>query len=71
MWIAISTPYRRAGLLYTNHRDFYDTESDDTLVACGATNQFNPTIGQATTAKERIVSATSNTTGTADEGTLD
>ena len=52
MWIAISTPYRRSGLLYAKHRDFYDVDDDDVLVVKGGTEQFNPTINQAIIAKE-------------------
>jgi hypothetical protein len=42
--IAISSPYRRAGLLHAKHRDHYDQDSDDVLVVKGATIAFNPTI---------------------------
>jgi hypothetical protein len=44
MLIAISSPYRRAGLLYTKHRDHYDRDNADVLVVKGATVAFNPTI---------------------------
>jgi hypothetical protein len=54
MWIAISTPYRRAGLLYTKHRDFYETDDDDVLVTLGTTSQFNPTIDPAEINKELL-----------------
>lgn len=52
MWIAISTPYRRAGLLYNKHRDFFDTDNDDVLIAQGPTSVFNPTISSATIDRE-------------------
>ena len=52
MWIAISSPYRRGGLLYTKHQDHFDIDDDDVLVVRGATELFNPTISAATIAKE-------------------
>ena len=52
MWIAISSPYRRGGLLYSKHQDHYDADDDDVLVVRGATELFNPTISAATIAKE-------------------
>lgn len=52
MLVGISSPYRRAGLLHQRYKDFYDTGDDDILVVKGGTAQFNPTISQATIAKE-------------------
>ena len=44
MLIAISSPYRRAGLLHTKHRDHYGQDNDDVLVVKGPTTTFNPSI---------------------------
>jgi hypothetical protein len=44
MLIAISSPYRKAGLMFTRHRDFYAKNDDEVLVVKGATTAFNPTI---------------------------
>jgi hypothetical protein len=39
-----SSPYRKSGLLYNLHRDFFSESSDETLVIAGASVLFNPTI---------------------------
>jgi hypothetical protein len=45
MLIGISTPYRKAGLLYQKWRDHYaDVDNDDVLVVQGASQRFNPTL---------------------------
>ena len=44
MLVGISTGYRRAGLLYTKHRDYFGVNSDDTLVVQGSTLAFNQTL---------------------------
>jgi hypothetical protein len=46
MLIAISTPYRKTGLLYTKHRDHFAQDSDDILVVQGPSTSFNPTLSQ-------------------------
>jgi hypothetical protein len=51
MLVVLSSPYRRAGLLYTLHRDFYGRDSDDVLVVAGASIAFNPTLD------ERLIAA--------------
>jgi hypothetical protein len=51
MLIAISTPYRKAGLLHAKFKDHYDQDDDDVLVVRGSTQQFNPTISQKVIAK--------------------
>jgi hypothetical protein len=53
MVIGISTGYRRAGLLHQKYRDFYGTDSDDTLVVQGSTQQFNKSIDDAAIAALR------------------
>ncbi len=44
--VGISTGYRRAGLLYQKHRDYFGQASDDTLVVQGSTLQFNQTLDE-------------------------
>jgi hypothetical protein len=44
MMVGISTPYRRAGLLYQKHRDCYGVDNPDVLVIAGSSQLFNPTI---------------------------
>jgi hypothetical protein len=44
MLIGISTPYRRAGLLWQKHRDHYGQDDDDVLVVRGPSRLFNPTL---------------------------
>jgi hypothetical protein len=36
MLVGISTPYRKLGLLYTKHRDYFGVSNDDVLVVQGA-----------------------------------
>jgi len=45
--IVISTPYRKAGLLYRKYCDYFGKDSDDVLVIKAATRLLNPTIDQA------------------------
>jgi hypothetical protein len=47
MLVAISSPYRRAGLLYRKWREHFGKSSDDVLVVHAATKQLNPTIAQS------------------------
>ena len=44
MLVGISTGYRRTGLLYQKHRDFFGQDSDDTPVVQGSTQRFNGTL---------------------------
>jgi hypothetical protein len=44
MVIGISTPHKRAGLLYERWRDFYGRDDDDVLVVRGPSLAFNPTL---------------------------
>ena len=46
MLIGISTPYRRAGLLYQKWKDYFGVADDDVLVVHGASRAFNPTLPQ-------------------------
>jgi hypothetical protein len=47
MLIGVSSPYRRNGLLFEKHRDYFGQDHDDILVVEGATSIFNPTIDRA------------------------
>jgi hypothetical protein len=53
MLIAISTPYRRVGLLYAKHRDCFGQNNDDVLVVQGPTLTFNPIYDEADIARKR------------------
>ena len=53
MLIAIGSPYRRMGLLHAKHKQFYGTDSDDTLVVQGSSKQFNGTLDDAAIAAQR------------------
>jgi hypothetical protein len=44
MLIGISTPYRRIGLLYQKHRDYFGVDDPDVLVVAGDALRFNPTL---------------------------
>jgi hypothetical protein len=46
MLVVLSSPYRRAGLLFQLHRDHFGKDSDDVLVVGGASSDFNPTLDQ-------------------------
>ena len=46
MLIGISTPYRRAGLLYQKWKDYFGVADDDVLVVHGSSRTFNPTLPQ-------------------------
>jgi Phage Terminase len=52
--IAISTPYRRTGLLHTKYRDHFGHDGDDVLVVQGATQAFNPALNAGTIAAQRL-----------------
>ena len=47
MLIGISTPYRRIGLLFQKHRDYYGVTDPDVLVVAGDCKTFNPTLDQS------------------------
>jgi hypothetical protein len=52
MLIAISTPYRKIGLLHQQHRDHFGQDSADTLVVQGTAKMFNPTLDDAVIAAQ-------------------
>jgi Terminase large subunit, T4likevirus-type, N-terminal len=44
--VAISTPYRKAGLLYERHKAYFGQDDPDVLVIQGPSTLFNPTLKQ-------------------------
>jgi terminase large subunit-like protein len=44
MLVAISSPYRKVGVLYERHRDYYGVDDDSVLVISAPTTVLNPTI---------------------------
>jgi hypothetical protein len=46
--IAISSAYRKRGLMFEKHRDYFGKNDEDVLVVQGATAVFNPTIDRRT-----------------------
>ena len=44
MLVILSSPYRRGGLVFELHRDFFGVDSDDVLVVAGPSLLFNPTL---------------------------
>jgi hypothetical protein len=52
MLIGISTPYRKAGLLYQKHKQHFAVDGD-VLVVQGASEVFNPTLEAVALAEER------------------
>jgi hypothetical protein len=46
MLIAISTPYRKIGLLHQKYRDHFGVDGDDVLVVQGPSTAFNPQLSQ-------------------------
>jgi hypothetical protein len=51
--VAISSAYRRVGLFYTKHRDYFGVDSDDTLVVQGSSRAFNGTLDEGRIAAMR------------------
>jgi hypothetical protein len=46
MLVAISSPYRRLGLLWERHREHFGQNTPEVLVVQGASIAFNPTLSQ-------------------------
>lgn len=44
MLTVLSSPYRRVGLVFQRHRDFYGKDSPDCLVVAGPSSTFNPCL---------------------------
>lgn len=53
MLVVLSSPYRRNGLLYTLHRDYFGKDGDDVLVVQGPSVAFNPTLDREMIAAAR------------------
>ena len=51
MWIGISSPYRKIGLLFTKWRDHFAQNSDEVLIVQGGSAAFNPTLDPAMIAR--------------------
>lgn len=49
---AISSPYRKTSLMHAKHKQFFGTDSDDTLVVQGPTLLFNKTLDPAAIAAQ-------------------
>jgi hypothetical protein len=47
VWVGISTPYRKLGLLYQRWRDHFAQSGDDVLVVQGSSRTFNGTLDPA------------------------
>ena len=44
MLVAISSPYRKVGLLHTKHRDYFGKDDPSVLIIQGESRIFNPTL---------------------------
>jgi hypothetical protein len=44
IFVGISSPYRRAGLMFAKHRDHFGRDDDDVLVVQGPSTAFNPSL---------------------------
>ena len=49
--IGISSPYRKLGLLYQKHKDYFGVDDPDVLVVQGDSRTFNPTLNERDIAK--------------------
>jgi hypothetical protein len=59
MLTILSSPYRKVGLLYQLHRDYFGRSDDDTLVVAGPSVLFNPTLNKELIAKAHELDAES------------
>jgi len=53
MLVGISTPYRKLGLLYQKHCNYFSQDGDDVLVVQGRSQAFNPTLADSVIAAQR------------------
>jgi hypothetical protein len=53
MLVAISTPYRKLGLLYQKHRDHFGHPSNEVLCVTGGSQVFNPSLTDAAISAQR------------------
>lgn len=51
MLVGISSPYRKMGMLYERHHDYFGTDDPDVLVVQGDSLTFNPTLDERLIAK--------------------
>lgn len=58
MLIGISTPYRRMGLMFQKHRDYFAHDDNEVLVVQGASKLFNPSLSDETIALQRAADPT-------------
>ena len=52
LFVGISSPYRRSGLLYEKWREAYGQDDDEVLVVKGSSRTFNPLLTEAWEARE-------------------
>ena len=58
MLVAISTPYRKTGLLHQKYRDHFGVEGNEVLVVQGSSQTFNKTLSNETIATQRAADPT-------------
>jgi hypothetical protein len=58
MLCAISTPFRKIGLLHQKHRDAFAVDDPEVLVVQGNTRTFNPTLDEKTIERQRAADPT-------------
>jgi hypothetical protein len=58
MLVGISSAYRRAGLMFTKHQEYFGVDADDTLIVKGGTQAFNGTVDDAHLAAMRAADPT-------------
>ena len=56
---AISTPYRKTGLLHQKHKEYFGVSDDEILVVQGASVEFNPQLSAKILAAQRAADPTS------------
>jgi hypothetical protein len=54
--VALSSPYRKTGLLYTKHKDHFGVDKDGVLVVQGTSQQFNTTLSDEVIQQQREAS---------------
>jgi hypothetical protein len=51
MLIGISSPYRKLGMLYQRHKDYFGVDDPSVLIVQGDSLTFNPTLDESLIAK--------------------
>jgi len=54
MLMVLSSPFKRSGLVFQRHRDYFGRDDDDVLVVAGPSVQFNPTLNDAMIEAARV-----------------